>query len=229
MVALINARSSTTSGSPLRNYPRSPREDRRSPRGRAGSAWPPSGGKLRLPPRLYLFTDPRWGCARFAWRGEGTQRAMSKNTKSDGPHFLRYPRVVHTTWESFWATCASFAFIYRLRSPTGGASPPSPREARARARPRPYAPLVSSSFGAPSRAFVRKLIEEGKEEKNLHKGYLRITMPILSLSICRGAPFRGLSRNRGAYPWHAAEINVNFYVYLSVKEVSFMKSVTSFI
>ena len=195
-----------TPGSPLSISSQSPRENwsstakmsrflsMKSPRCK-----PPR----RLALRAYLFTDPRrWQGVRIARRGKGNSEntpGLSKNTKSDGPHFLRYPRVVHTTWE-FLDDVREFR-LHISHSPTGSTrSSLSPSGIRARARSSCHLFFWGPQPSVQS-ICVRKLIggRKGRREAHLHRDTI---MSILSLSTrTRGVQ----SRNRDACPWHAAE------------------------
>lgn len=141
------------------------------------------------------------GSTRTTWRKKfGEHPGMTKNTESGGPYFLRYPRVVHTTWESFWATCASFAFIYRLRRRRGSSPSPSSARARARASAPACPPCLFFLWGPPAERLFESLSRKKKKRTCTRGTYNTVPIQSLSRSIrARGSPVYG------ACPWLAAE------------------------
>lgn len=160
MITPIRNRSSTTSGPPLQTSLNLPKENRRSPQWRwtrFSSTTFRRKSPRRLPPRIFVrifsvsfhssFRPSTVAVVWLAgtWKGKLEEHpGMSKSTKRRWTvHFLRYPRVVHTTWEFLgdvreFRLHISLAFADRRC----GVLPLPERRSRARARVPPLTPLL---------------------------------------------------------------------------------------
>lgn len=216
MITPIRNRSSTTPGPPLQTSLNLPKENQRSPQwrwARFSSTTFRRKSPRRPSPRVYLFsifsllfsTLERWRLFDSQGRGKGN----SKNTPGCRRarwtvHFLRYPRVVYTTWEFLgdvreFRLHISLAFADRRC----GVLPLPERRSRARARVPPLTPLLWGPQPSAQPICVRSKAYRGRKRREALAQGVQPCRSCCSRSVrTRGTP----ALYRGACPWHAAEI-----------------------